>query len=101
MREKKMSGKTTAQCSVCKMQKMKKLSLTRFALSLYSAQISKNTKIPSTPIIHEGKNGKMQKSGSTRSKKGPKITNAGSNFRRFHFFCLLYSSFLMISDLQC
>ena len=34
---------------------------TRFHLSLYSAQISKNTKIPSIPIIHEGQNGKNHK----------------------------------------
>ena len=114
-----MSGKTPAQCSVCKMQKMKKSPITRFALSLYSAQISKNTKIPSIPIIHEGKkNGKMQKvgnakSGSIGSQKGLKITNAGSNFHRvrkfrtlrnfsrLHLPCLFASSFLLISDLQC
>ena len=67
-----MSIKTHAQCSVCKMQKIKKSFFTRFALSLYSAQISKNTKIPSIPIIHEGKNGKMQKVGQPEVKRGQK-----------------------------
>ena len=55
MREKKISGKTPAQCSVCQVQKMK-VPFTRFVLSLYSAQESKKTIKPSIPIVYEGQN---------------------------------------------
>ena len=45
---------------------------TRFHLSLYSAQIRKNTKIPSIPIIYEGKNGKTDKKEVKREVNGAK-----------------------------
>ena len=46
---------------------------TRFPLRLYSAQISKNTKIPSIPIIHEGQNWKIKiKKGSQTGVKRAK-----------------------------
>ena len=45
---------------------------TRFDLSLYSAQISTNTKIPSIPIIHEGKHWKNHKKEVKRGSKEQK-----------------------------
>ena len=74
MREKKKSEKTPAQCSVFQQREKSKVVSTRFGLSLYSAQISKNTKIPSIPIIHEGKNGKKksQKGSQTGVKRAKK-----------------------------
>ena len=60
MRGEESSGKTPAQSLYSSKEKNQDRS-TRFHLSLSSAQISKNTKIPSIPIIHEGKNGKNHK----------------------------------------
>ena len=60
MKQKKKSGKTPAQQLYSSKEKNQDCS-TRFHLSLYSAQINKNTKKPSIPIIHEGKNGKNHK----------------------------------------
>ena len=69
-------------------QKKIKTSSTRFHLSLYSAQISKNTTIPTIPIIHEGKNGKNHKkevkwevNGEKKNKKMQK------HFRTVRKFC--------------
>ena len=117
MRERKSSGKTPAHKLYIQQRKNENPS-TRFDLSLYSAQISKNTKIPSIPIIHEGKNWKkITKKKSNRGQKGKKNHKCRSNFctlgkfRRvrnirslpkfyaLHFLCLFYSSFLLISDL--
>ena len=54
-----MSGRTPAQCFVYQMQKIKvKITITRFVLSLYSAQVSKKTIIPSIPMIQEEQNWK-------------------------------------------
>ena len=47
---------------------------TRFDLSLYNAQISKNTKIPLIHIIHEGQNWKNHKK---EVKQGVKWTTGG------------------------
>ena len=60
MKQNKKSGKTPASSCVFSKEKIKIL-VTRFHLSLYSAQISKNKKILSIPIIHEGQNGKNHK----------------------------------------
>ena len=56
---------------------------TRFHLSLYSAQIRKNTKIPSIPIIYEGKNGKNDKKEVKREVNGAKKKKK-ENVRHFH-----------------
>ena len=66
MRENKIVGKLPL--NIVSIPAEKYLSCTRFDLSLYSAQISKNTKIHSIPIIHEGQNGKMQKWVNRKSK---------------------------------
>ena len=95
MKQKKKSGKTPTQ-QLCIQQSKNQDPPTRFHLSLYSAQISKNTKIPSIPIIHEVERrtiseymkGKMVKCKKwvNRKSKGPKITNAGRNFCRVRKF---------------
>ena len=60
MRERKSSGKTPAYKIYIQQRKNENVS-TIFYLSLYSAQIRKNTQIPSIPIMHEGKNWKNHK----------------------------------------
>ena len=59
--------------SLFQQKQISKVVSTRFGLSLYSAQISKNTKILSIPIIHEGQNGKKLQKGSQTGSKGQKI----------------------------
>ena len=54
MKKKKKSGKTLAQQLCIQQRKKMRIPSKRYDLSLYNAQISKNTKIPSIPIIHEG-----------------------------------------------
>ena len=109
--KKKKSRKTLAQCSVSLMQKNEKFFFTRFVLSLYSAQASKKTIIPSIPMIHEGKNSKNHKKEVKRGSKGQKnqeqlsqrakISHPAKFSVFLHFPCLFCSSFLLISDLQC
>ena len=81
-----------------------KIVFTRFGLSLYNAQIGKNTKILSIPIIHEGQNGKKNhKREVKRGSKGQKIKKHFRTVRKFRillrnsrfssFFC---SSFLLV-----
>ena len=60
MREREAAGKLPPSTVSIPVEKCES-PCTRFDLSLYSAQISKNTKIPSIPIIHEGKNWKNHK----------------------------------------
>ena len=90
---KKKSGKTPAQCSVSLMQKNEKFFFTRFVLSLYSAQVSKKTIIPSIPMIHEGKIGKITKRKSNGDQKGKKIR---SNFRRVPKFRTLQKFYVFL-----
>ena len=52
MKEKGSSGKTPA--SVFSSSKKKLFPITRFVLSLYIAQVSKKTIIPSISLMHEG-----------------------------------------------
>ena len=73
MEEKENSGKTPAQTVFVFSKAKIKIFSSRFGLSLYSAQISKNTKIPSIPIIHEGQIGKNHKNESNGGQKGKKI----------------------------
>ena len=53
MKEKGSSGKNLASVFSYS-RKKKSSSSTRLHMSLYSAQVSKNMKIPSIPMIHEG-----------------------------------------------
>ena len=71
MKGKKSKRENSRSVSVYPAKRKIKIVSTRFGLSLYSAQISKNTKIPSIPIIHVGKNGKKksQKGSQTRVKR--------------------------------
>ena len=118
MREEGSSGKTPASLYIPAKAKNQDCS-TRFPLSLYSAQISKNTKIPSIPIMHEGKNWKKKKlkKGSqtgvkrAKNKKNAEAFSHSAKFRtmrKFAPFCkatqfssFSLSSFLLVSDLPC
>ena len=61
MEQQKKKRENSCPAAVYSAKRKIKNRSTRFQLSLFSAQISKNTKIPSVPIIHEGKNGKNHK----------------------------------------
>ena len=52
----------------------------KICLSLYSAQVSKKTIIPSIPMIHEGQNWKNHKKKSNGGQKG-KIKYKKKHFR--------------------
>ena len=99
MRERKSRGKNLAWKLYIQQRKNENVS-TRFYLSLYSNQISKNTQIPSIPIIHEGQNWKNQKKevkrGSTEQK--PIMQEAFFKFRNLPNF-LQCSIFLAFSAL--
>ena len=79
MRERKSSGKTPSH-KLYIQQRENEDPCTRFDLSLYSAQINKNTKIPSILIIHEGKNWKNHKKEVKRGSTEQKQKNVGSIF---------------------
>ena len=85
MREKKIAGKLLPNTISIPVEKNEN-PCTRFDLSLYSAQISKNTKIPSIPIIHEGKNWKNHKKEVKRGVKWTTGGLAGWNFRSLEEF---------------
>ena len=85
-----------------------KIVSTRFGLSLYNGQISKTTKIPSIPKIHEGQNGKKITKGKSKGgQKGKKIKKHFRTVRKFRTLLrsalssFFYSSVLLNSDLQC
>ena len=73
MREKKIAGKLPPN-TVSILAEKNENPCPRLDLSLYSAQISKNTKIPSIHIIHEGQNWKNHKK---EVKRGVKWTTGG------------------------
>ena len=105
MRGEESSGKTPSQSLYSSREKNQDVS-TRFGLSLYSSQISKNTKIPSIPIIHEGQNWKKksQKGSQTRVKRakikkmqkhfrtGAKFSHPSAKLSIFQFFLLFFPS---------
>ena len=74
MKQKKKSGETPSQ-QLCIQQGKHQDPSTRSHLSIYSAQISKNTKMPSIPIIHEGQNGKNHKKEVKQEVNGAKKKN--------------------------
>ena len=111
MEQKKKSRKNPTQ-QLCIQQSKNPDRSTRFHLSLYSAQISKNAKISLIPIIHEWKMGKITKrksnGRSTEQKKTRKCRSTFALCANFAPFCeatqfssFFYSSFLLVSDLQC
>ena len=85
MKKKKRSWKASAHNYVFSKEKNENPS-TRFDFSLYSAQINKNTKIPSIPIIHEGQNWKKSQKGSQTGVNEAKTKNAGSIFAGCEIF---------------
>ena len=84
MREKNSSGKTPAKSLY--LQHNEKCPFTGFVLSLYIAQISKNTKIPSIPIIHEGQNWKNHKKEVKRVNWVQNLEAASCEFRNLRKF---------------
>ena len=103
MREKKSSGKTPAH-KLSLISSKNEIASIRFGLSLYSAQLRKNTKIPSIPIIHEGENWKKSQKGSQtgvkRAKKSHKVQNFApcknfTAYQNFRYFIFLASSALL------
>ena len=107
MKQKKKSGKNPTQHSVYSAKAKNQDSPTRFHFSLHSAQISKNKKIHSILIIHEGKNGKNHKKEVKREvKRVKKITNEGAfshsakfsqvrNFRILLRSCSIFQLFML------
>ena len=101
MKQKKKSGKTPAQ-QLFIQQRKNQDPFTRFHLSLYSAQLRKNKKIPSIPIIHEGKNRKNHKKEVKReaneAKKKQENAEEFRTMQKFHTLlrsCFIFQLFLL------
>ena len=92
-KENERKGKQQKNSCPVSVYSPKKTPVTRFVLSLYSAQVSKKTIIPSTPMIHEGQNWekKITKGKSDGSQKAKHFcTGAVRKFRpvrNFAPFC--------------
>ena len=80
------SGKTPTQHCLYSSRKKMRILCTRFDLSLYSSQISKNTKIP---IIREGQNWKNHKKEVKRVNRVQNLEAAGCEFLNLRKFCRL------------
>ena len=94
--EEKEKRENSYPAAVYSANKKKENFSTRFNLSFYSAQISKNTQIPSIPIIHEGQNWENHKKevkwGSTEQKKKmQEAFSQAANFRQ----CSIFQHFLL------
>ena len=114
MEEKQNSGKTPAQLSLYS-AKPKSAPSTRFHLSLYRAQISKNTKYPQYPQYMKGKMGKITKrksnGRSTKQKKkkqensetfshGAKFSHPSAKLLDFASFSTLLSFWFLICNVE-
>ena len=76
-------------------------SITRFVLSLYSAQVSKKTIIPSIPMIHEGQKWKKKSQKGSWESKGQSLFCTGANFRPVRIFaqwCKIFAPFWEVLD---
>ena len=102
MEQQKKKRENSCPAAVYSAKRKIKNRSTRFQLSLFSAQISKNTKIPSVPIIHEGKNGKNHKKEVKLEVNGAKKKNKKMQdifaLVRFFAHCKIFAPFYEALD---